>query len=242
MSEAFGWLYGAEESLNNLFATTWFFPAINASFGPGQELLGAIKSVTTRSDFDAEIGWPASFAIARALSVFEGAVKAELAVANAYFVTRKGGYDTLALVANAEMLFPTDLGQKIPTAILDLREAGKCLAFELPTAAGFHVLRATETVLRAYWGAVGNGKPHPRKKTMGDYLKRMQDEGGGNAKARAALQQIKDLHRNPLMHPEETLTLDEAIGLFGIVQSAISAMLKDIPLPTPNPIAAGTSP
>jgi len=52
----------------------------------------------------------------------------------------------------------------------------------------------------------------------------------------ASLQQIKDLHRNPLAHPEETLTLEEAVGLFGIVQSAINAMLKEIPDPPPVPL------
>jgi hypothetical protein len=64
----------------------------------------------------------------------------------------------------------------------------------------------------------------------------MRHKSIGNAKVLAALQQIKDPHRNPLAHPEETLTLEEAVGLFGIVQSAVNAMLKEIPEIKPVPI------
>ena len=38
-----------------------------------------------------------------------------------------------------------------PIAKSDLEEAGKCIAFELPTAAAFHLLRATESVLREFY-------------------------------------------------------------------------------------------
>jgi hypothetical protein len=161
-------------------------------------------------------------------------------------VSRKAGYDTAVLIGNAEQCFPSDLGSKVPLAIPDIREAGKCLAFELSTAAGLHVMRALETVLASYWSAVSGGKPQPRPRTIGSYLKQMDKLAIGNAKAKAALQQIKDLHRNPLMHPRESLSLDGAVQLFGIVQSAVGAMLKDIPtapasIPT-KPTSSGASP
>jgi hypothetical protein len=44
----------------------------------------------------------------------------------------------------------------------------------------------------------------------------------------AALDQIRDLHRNPNIHPEEVLTLDEALALLGIAQSAILGMVRDV--------------
>jgi len=73
------------------------------------------------------------------------------------------------------------------------------------------------------------GKPLPSNRNLGNYIKEMSDAGKGDRKVLAALKQIKDHHRNELMHPEERLTLDEAIGLMGITQSAIVAMLKEIP-------------
>jgi hypothetical protein len=42
----------------------------------------------------------------------------------------------------------------------------------------------------------------------------------------ATLKQIKDLHRNPIIHPEETLDMIEAQMLTGIMQSAIFAMIQ----------------
>jgi hypothetical protein len=35
------------------------------------------------------------------------------------------------------------------------------------------------------------------------------------------------------MHPEETLNLEEAIGIFGIVHSVMGGMLKEIPARAP---------
>jgi hypothetical protein len=46
----------------------------------------------------------------------------------------------------------------------------------------------------------------------------------------AALQQLKDLHRNVLFHPEESLDTDGAVALIGISQSVVSAMIQDIPV------------
>jgi hypothetical protein len=164
-------------------------------------------------------------------------IVAELAVADAYFVSRKAGYDTYTLISNAEAVFPADLPIKVPNAIPDIREAGKCLAYELGTAAGLHALRAMEAVLRKYWETITGGKPHPSQRNIGLYLQKMEKLGVGNSKVIAALKQIKDLHRNPLMHPEETLNLEDAIGIFGIVRSAMGGMLKEIPSSADGPMA-----
>lgn len=48
-------------------------------------------------------------------------------------------------------------------------------------------------------------------------------------KVLAALDSIRQLHRNPLMHPEESLeTVDDAIALHGAVHSVVVHMLKAI--------------
>jgi hypothetical protein len=228
-------LWGAQDELSKLFATDWFLPAVKNAWGPGQRLVEALKAITQQTDFQKKLEYLEVVHVTAALNDFETVLRSELVNADVYFVTRKAGYDTSVLIWNAEVNFAKELPVKVPLAIPDIREAGKCLAFEMSTAAGFHVLRATEAVIRAYWTTVSKGKPHPKQKNLGVYLKNMQEKKLGNAKVLATLQQIKDLHRNPLAHPEETLTLDEAVGLFGIVQSAINAMLKEIPEPKPTP-------
>ena len=42
------------------------------------------------------------------------------------------------------------------------------------------------------------------------------------------LYNIKDNYRNPLMHPEDTLEMDEAVSLFGVAQSMIEMLVRDM--------------
>jgi hypothetical protein len=116
--------------------------------------------------------------------------------------------------------------QIVREAVSDMRAAGRCIAFDLGTAAGFHIMRATELVLRRYFDEVTGNAERPKTNNIGDYLRVLDDQDKGKKKTRATLRQIKDLHRNELIHPEVTLTLDEAIALLGIAQSAIVAMLQ----------------
>jgi hypothetical protein len=51
---------------------------------------------------------------------------------------------------------------------------------------------------------------------LGALLKGMADLGVGHPKVLAVLIQIKDLHRNPLIHPEESLSTEDAIGVVGL--------------------------
>ncbi len=120
---------------------------------------------------------------------------------------------------------------KVPAAIKDVQESTKCIAFELPSAAAFHLHRANEATLAAYFDVVSGGAKPPRQKTMGAYLKRMRDLGVGHAKVLAALDQLRDLHRNPVMHPQDFLKdTDEAISLMGAIRAAMTEMLKVIPV------------
>jgi hypothetical protein len=227
--------YSAQGEVSNLISTPWFAPAMKAAIAPGNRLLQTLKAITDRTDFDGEITPQEAHAVTQSMSEFDTIFRSELLIADTYFVTGKYGYDTTTLISNTENCFPLDLGIKIPEAIADLREAGKCLAFELSTAAGFHVLRATESVVRQYWTAVTKGKPHPRPRTMGTYSRKLEELKLGDAKLRGTLKQITDLHRNPLIHPNESLTLDDAIGLFAICRSLIASMLKEIAFPVPKP-------
>jgi hypothetical protein len=69
----------------------------------------------------------------------------------------------------------------------------------------------------------------PKQRNIGVYLGQMEKHGFCEPKELGTLKQIKDLHRNALIDPEETLTVEDAIGLLGIVRNAISAMLAPLP-------------
>jgi hypothetical protein len=71
-------------------------------------------------------------------------------------------------------------------------------------------------------------------RNIGVYLNALKQAGKGDAKVLAALKQMTDLHRNPLIHPEAVLTLEEALSIMGVARSAIGAMLAELPVIPPT--------
>lgn len=193
--------------------------------------------IENASDTTAILEWVDSFSIISALTAFEAVLGAELSLGPLYIVTQKAGYDTGVLVESGAACFPGDISAKVPEAVADLEQGTTCIALELFTAAGFHLHRANEAVLHRYWDAVSNGAQRPAGRNMGDYLNAMDQKGVGDAKVRAALKDLKDLHRNPLIHPEHSIdTADDAIALMNGVHNVVVYMLKQIPTISPTPV------
>ncbi len=165
---------------------------------------------------------------------FETIFISELQSLTSYLVAKKSGFDTATMVFAGSSFFSAELKLKVPAALPDLDQAMKCIAFEVPTAAGFHLHRANEIVLRAYWDSVTGKAPPPKERNMGRYLDELNKKEAGNPSVRAHLKSIKDFHRNPMMHPEQSLeSVDQAIDLMSAIRCAIGYMLKEIPMPTP---------
>jgi hypothetical protein len=228
-------LYNAHSTLSNfLFGSVWS-SCLRVCKGPGNELLTSIKVILDKDASSPTIEFWEAVQITQKLTAFKTVLEAEFQTAATYLVTGRRGYDIGALIENGEVIFPDELMRRVPGVQFDLREAGKCIAFNLGTAAGFHLLRALELVIQAYWDVVMQGIPLPANRNIGAYIREMEQVAKGDPKVLGALRQIKDHHRNSLMHPEETLDLDAAIALLGIVQSAAIAMLNEIPEPAPIP-------
>ena len=107
----------------------------------------------------------------------------------------------------------------------DFREAGRCLAFEVPTAAGFPAMRATAHVLRQYYTLFTT---HPADRKEWATCVNELTKAGAPPKVMQVLDQIRDLHRNPLMHPQDFLSMKDAISLFDIAKSAIGSLAEEI--------------
>src|SRR5258708_11784859 len=118
-----------------------------------------------------------------------------------YFVSRKLGYETPLLIEEAENLLPESIREAIPEAIPDLQQAGKCIAFDIPTAAGFHIIRATEGVIRLYYRHVVGTLPKPKMRNWGAYNK-VLEQRGADKRITGFLDHIREYHRNPVLHPE----------------------------------------
>lgn len=192
--------------------------------------IGKIIPDNIPEDFDMEkkLGYSELYDILQGVKEFETIFAAELQNLATYFVMKKGIYDTNDLILRADDIFtPTIKPVLSDQTKLDIKEAGKCIAFDLATAAGFHILRAVESVIVDYIVVLTGAKPKTSDRNWGSYIKTIRD-GGGDIKACAVLDQIRELHRNPNIHPETILTMDEALTLLGIAQSAIITMVNDI--------------
>lgn len=202
----------------------------------GVELLEVIRDIRNKIEADKEqdatLDPYDAYTLQTAFQKFEAVLAAELQLSPLYLVSPKGAYDIDCLAMKGSDVFPEALGQKVPNAIPDIEQACKCLAFELNTACGFHLHRANESVLRQYYDAVTSGADRPKSRNIGDYLNELNKLNKGDAKVKSALKDLKDLYRNPLIHPEYSIeSTDEAIALLGSIHAVVTHMLKEIPNP-----------
>ncbi len=225
-NEAFS-MYLAQFHLNQFFVEQRPVP-LELSGDAAAELSRAIEQVANKlwADPPVEVHDYELRIIRTKLTNLETVMALELQRHQTYLVLQIGGYSMPLLATKAEVNILEDALAVIDDqAKKDFREAGRCLAFELPTAAGFHAMRATENVLRQYHAEL-TGKMVDRIDwhTCVTELTKAQ----ANPKVLQVLDQIRDLHRNPLMHPQEFLSMKDAIGLFDIAKSAIGALAEEI--------------
>jgi len=111
---------------------------------------------------------------------------------------------------------------------LEIDEAGKCLAHERTTASGFHILRSVEIAIKQYLSAIqGFVMPRLNRQNWGEYIKLLKDNGAAK-EVTDTLQAIKDNHRNPLMHPTDSLEISEALSLLSISQAMSELLVTDM--------------
>lgn len=109
----------------------------------------------------------------------------------------------------------------------DFSEAGKCIAFERPTAAAFHLLRGTESELRELycyfvkknrikpmlWGPMVQALLSHRRAKMNEALLKNLDN-------------IRSSFRNPTQHPEKIYDIQEVQDLWGLCVEVVNKMSK----------------
>lgn len=162
---------------------------------------------------------------------FQTVLIAELETLASYYVTQKAIYSTTGLIERAENILPEHVLKKISTDIKEeIRQSGKCLAFDVATASAFHIMRATEAVIHKYYLHVCQPESEKRLQAWGAYITELKKSPKPEVQEVVAiLQQIKDRHRNLIMHPEIVLSPDEAFTLFEIAKGAIIAMADNLP-------------
>jgi len=176
------------------------------------------------------------YPVSEAAKKFETVLAAECQVLDTYFVSKKGAYSTADLVEHAHTQVPKPIRDKLSEQVKeDLDQAGKCIAFDLATAAAFHLLRGTEGVLREYYNCVVPGikRALPKMRNWGAYIKLLK-EHGAEQRVTSLLDHLRESYRNPVLHPEESYTDARALVLFGVCVSALVMMLEEIERLTPR--------
>jgi hypothetical protein len=175
---------------------------------------------------DAEIHDPKSVAsrIEGHIRSFRYLFKGESQNLNVFAVSQKGTHSILDLLGRADENLSSDVRSRLsPEAASDIIQAGRCLALECHTAVGFHILRAVETLIRAYHAKLTGSTVAPKNRNWGIYIKKLRS-GNADPKVTGYLEHIKDHYRNPIVHPEVVLTSDEAFSLFNACLSAITQL------------------
>lgn len=172
--------------------------------------------------------------LSETLSAFETIFAAEMGEATSYFVPRRGIFDTAKLADAADESFPAELRPFIPQKTRDdWREAGRCVAFNLLSASGFHVARAVEGTMESYY-QLFSGKAGKTLRSWDDYYKELEKLSKANptpapaGKTLAEFDQMRQDYRNPIVHPRVTLSEADARILFNNGESLIIAMASEI--------------
>ena len=134
------------------------------------------------------------------------------------------------LLNEQEKLFKAGVFSKLSElAIYDIKSSCRCILFGESTASAFHILRATEEVLKLYY--FHHRKQKRLKKPM---WAAMLNELKAKTKNKPPIALIKSLdliresYRNPTQHPDAVYEIDGAQDLFGLCLDVIGKMADEL--------------
>ena len=200
-----------------------------------QNLINALDAIVPSdinqafaSDKDSVITWYQSYTLVEAVSAFETILAAEMQALDTYFVSQKGAFSTYDLIEQAHLAIHESRRSLLPVdAADDFDKAGRCIAFDLATAAGFHLVRATESVIRQYYQVVTGVLPKKKDRNWGAFTKVLEKQPNASARIIKKLKELKDDYRNPILHPEEVLSSAQALDMFNVFVGAASSILEE---------------
>ncbi|MDF3022776.1 MAG: hypothetical protein K0R10_137 [Alphaproteobacteria bacterium] len=234
---------------------------LQVSVAPAERFLKSIEYVLGKyykdwqkeMNFEGEIpSWELS-TVSNNLRSFEIVFTEEMNQTATYYVPRRGIYHTPALVDYAHEIFTPDIIDMVPPKSKDdWKAAGRCFAFGLYTASGFHVGRAVEGMMEVYYQFF-SGKAGATLKGWDNYytqLEKIRNAGTGKIPTEKILlefKQMKDDYRNPISHPRQVLDECDSGILFNNGTALISMMASELKklqesqqaLPAVDPVSRG---
>ncbi len=183
------------------------------------------------SNIERQINENEIYELSEIMNVVEKMVFAESQTKRVYVLTERR-FSLDCLLNHPERMFKTGVFMKLPAlARFDLVQGFICILLAMSTAAAFHILRATEGILRSYY-FIKVKRGREKNPLWGNMLKELLAKKKPNEKLLNRLQYIKDTCRNPTSHPEAVYSLEEAQDLLGICIDVINSMSDELPEPT----------
>lgn len=166
------------------------------------------------------------------MGVIEQMVFAEAHTKKIFVISEKR-YNLDCLMEHQAKMFKDGIFFKLPgIARRDLVEGFRCIGFNMSTAAAFHILRATESVLREYY-LVKIKRGRDKVLLWGKMTVALAAKRDGDSKLLQRLDYLKNAYRNPTSHPDAEYNLEEVQDLLGLCIDVINAMGHEIPQKDP---------
>jgi hypothetical protein len=169
-----------------------------------------------------------SKAVTQALNSIDTTLDAELQLRKAYVVTPKRFELRYLLETPSQLLSPQAPAQMPEIAKYDFSHACRCVAFSLPTAAVFHLMRCAEGMLRHYYCTVVKRK-RVSPLLWGRIIEHLRRQRKPPPKALLDhLDNLRENFRNPTQHPEARYNLQEAQDLLAVTIEVINRIARDL--------------
>ena len=178
---------------------------------------------------DTQVGENLAKTISAEFNKLESIVFAESVTKKIYTLPARR-FNTEFLLDRPERLLKDGaFGKLHEIAKSDLSSACRCILFGEATAAAFHILRATESVLKSYYchHKRQNRLAKPMWGPMVDQLK-AKTRNKPPALLLVSLDLIRTAYRNPTNHPEAMYQIDSAQDLFGVCLDVIGKMTDEL--------------
>ena len=193
-------------------------------------LVTAIDAVVNQERFKAAhpITMEECMALSGAKDEFEKCFERESRSISVFTVTPKGTRDTSILIECPERDFTDKQLAILPAQfIVDLKYSARCLAFDLPTACAFHVCRATESLIIAYYELLAGNQWSFAKRDWKIYIEQLSVKHAPN-KITSRLDEIRKMDRNSYIHPDKDVSIEEARVLYGLCSAVNYYMAEEM--------------
>lgn len=190
-------------------------------------LLDRLKKLPPASTVDTKLASEVRGLISRV----DPTLDAELQLCKAFVLTpRRVNLDHL--ISSPASLLAPGVYQKLAEHVrFDFRGACRCIAFGLATAAAFHLMRALEGQLRAFY--CSHVKRNRVAKMMWfdmvDHLRKSKGRARASKALLDALDNIRVNFRNPTQHPDARYDIEAAQDLLFVCLDVLNRLTKEAP-------------